>query len=139
MLRTICAMTAAVVPAYAQAQESSSFTVRAIVPPLAEVIAARSNGAVGDWTALRSSGGLMLEMPSAFTADGQPDTRTVSVYRSDTNRFNLMVQTKDGRYATVTPTSVSHGTRLTRLDYSAQAEPLSPDAPPEAHLTLSAL
>ena len=81
----------------------------------------------------------MLDMPSAFTIAGQSDTRTVSVFRSDTNRFSLMAQSQDGSYTAVTPKSISHGAKLTRLDYSAHAEPFSQDTPPEARLILSAL
>lgn len=120
MTAAMLAMTAAGLATAAQA-DSASFTITVTIPPFAEALAARDQGAAGDWTILTSGGGFLVDLPDVAAAPaedaGAPADAPLTVYRSDLNRFTLSLDGDAGATA-MTPSSVVPGANLVQVNYA---------------------
>lgn len=141
MTAAILAMTAAGVASAAQA-DSASFTITVTIPPFAEALAARDEGAAGDWTILTSGGGFLVDLPDATPAPvdeaGAPSDAPLAIYRSDRNRFTLSLDGETGDTA-MTPSSVVPGANLVRVNYALPQSAMAPDASGRLRVVFSGL
>lgn len=95
------------------ASEDHTIAISVHIPPIAEALAAGAEGAVGVRSVSVDGGGLMIA-GGQETGDAPP---VMSVYRSDTNRFDLMLVGGHGP-APMKPAQIDQGTFFARFDFA---------------------
>ncbi len=95
------------------ASEDHTITISVHIPPIAEALAAGAEGAVGIRSVSVDGGGLMIA-GGRETGDAPP---VMSVYRSDTNRFDLLLVGGQGP-APIKPAQIDQGTFFARFDFA---------------------
>jgi uncharacterized membrane protein len=101
------------------ASQEATISLSVNVPPIAEALKAGANGALGVRAVAEGGGGLMIG--PAPQAGGS--VQSVSVYRSDANRFQL-VSAGALSSSAMPPARIEQGQFFTRFDFDlSESEP----------------